>query len=291
MNEHSKGVSAMVGACMIWGLSPIFYKQLAGLAPLEVLAHRTIWSFVTFAGVLLVQGRLGELPRTLSSMRSFAFIALAAVMISANWFLFIYSIGAGRALEASIGYYIFPLMAVLTGFAVLRERIGRLQWVAVGLAAAAVIVLTIGLGVAPWISLILATTFAVYGLMKRWIDAGPVLSVTAEVLLLLPIALGYLVIWGQGGFTASLWQAALLVISGPLTATPLILFSYAAKRASMATIGLTQYLNPTLQFFCATVIFGEVITQWHAIALPLIWIALALYSIAAFRSGRGSTLS
>lgn len=262
MSEARKGILAMIGACLIWGLSPILYKQLSHLPPEEILAHRTIWSFVTFGAVLAMQGRGGALGRLFNAGRQTGLLILAAVLISINWFFFIYAIGIERAVEASIGYYIYPLVAVLAGRLLFGERIAVWQAVAVGLAALAVAVLTYGLGVAPWISLVLAFSFTGYGVVKRWVAAGPVLSVTGETLVLIPVALGYLWIWGQGGFLASGADAAMLLASGPLTATPLILFSYASRRAPMAHVGLTMYLNPTLQFLVAALIFVEPVTRW-----------------------------
>jgi len=285
MTEATKGVLAMVGACVIWGFSALYYKLLADIPPLEVLAHRTLWSVFVFIGVLALQSRLGELRRALSGGRSFLLIGAAALMISTNWFFFIFSIQTGHLMQSSLGYYIFPLVAVALGALVLKERLSRSKKIAVLLAAIAVVQLTLGLGVAPWISLILALTFGLYGLIKRYVAAGPVVSVTAEVFLLMPIALAYLVWLGraEGVFGADLIQSGLLILSGPLTAAPLILFSYASKRAALSTIGLVQYLNPTLQFTIAVVIFGEVLTLWHAIAFALIWAGLAIYSVGAMR--------
>jgi chloramphenicol-sensitive protein RarD len=208
-------------------------------------------------------------------------------MISVNWFLFIYAVGVGRTVEASLGYYIFPLVAVAIGALVLRERLDRWQRVAVALAAIAVLVLTVGLGAPPWISLTLATTFGVYGLLKRWVEAGPVVSVTSEVLLFLPIALRLPRLGGHGPGAGALGPGPCAVRGlGPLTAVPLMLFSYAAKRVRMATMGLIQYLNPSLQFACAILILNEIVTVWHMIAFPLIWLALAVYSTATIRAPR-----
>ncbi|AHM05161.1 RarD [Roseibacterium elongatum DSM 19469] len=281
-------MAALVLACVIWGLSPLFYELLAHIPPQEVLAHRTVWSLIVFAGVLALQSRLREVPRALGGLRPALAVAAAAAMISINWFLFIFAIQAGRTVEASLGYYIFPLVAVLIGAVILREGLCRAQMLAVTLAASAVIVLTVGLGAAPWISLTLAVTFGIYGLLKRMVAAGPVVSVTAEVLILLPIAVAYLA-WlgaGAGAFGQSLGDSLLLIASGPMTATPLILFSYATKRVAMATVGLVQYLNPTLQFATAALILGEVVTPWHMIAFPIIWVALAIYSWATLRQAR-----
>lgn len=292
MSETRSGVWAMLMACVVWGLSPLFYKQLAHVPPIEVLAHRTIWSAVFFGVVLLIQRRLPELKAIVRSPKSMIITVLAALMISLNWFMFIWSIGAGKATEASLGYYLFPLVAVLIGRVVFAERLAPLQWAAVGLAACAVLVLTLGLGVAPWIALALAATFGMYGLMKKGLTIGPVVSVTAEVIALSPIAIAVLV-WShmssQGAFGASFKDTSLLMFSGALTATPLMFFSYAAKRVPMATVGLVQYLNPTLQFLCAVMVFGEPFGPWHSIAFPMIWAALAVYTFATWRQEKART--
>lgn len=289
MQDSTKGIFLMIGACTIWGLSPIYYKLLVNVPPLELLAHRTFWSLVVFAGLLAVQGRLGKLRDALGTGRAVLITGFAALMISTNWFLFIFSVQIGQVRETSLGYYIFPLVAVLLGVVVLRERLAALQWVAVGLAALAVTTLTVGLGSAPWIALTLAVTFGAYGLVKKRLAVGAVVSVTAEVVLLGPLALLWL-LWlqgqGTGIFGVDVRTSGLLVLSGLLTAFPLILFSAAAKKVNMATLGLLQYLNPTLQFFCAVVLFGEPLTPFHIVAFGLIWIALALYSGAGLAQDR-----
>lgn len=276
----------MVGACTIWGLSPVYYKLLDHIPPLEVLAHRTLWSFVFFAGVLLFQGRLRQMVGVMTNRRQVLVVVLASANISVNWFLFIYATMVGRNTETSIGYFIFPLVAVMIGYVTFGERLNLLQKSAVALGVLAVLVLTVGLGSPPWISLILAFTFGIYGMIKKQLPLGPVLSVTCEVLVLVPIALlviGYQHGAGQGAFGPSLWDNALLLFSGPITALPLILFSAAARRVDLSTVGVLQYINPTLQFLCAALIFGETMSLWHGIAFPMIWCALALYSIALWR--------
>lgn len=286
MSEATKGVFAVIAACVIWGLSPLYYKMITHVPPLEVLSHRTIWSLVFFSAILLVQGRLAEVATLIKTRRGLVMTGFAALMISLNWFIFIVSIQIGRAVESSLGYYIFPLVAVVLGMFAFKERLNPGQWVSVALAALAVIVLSVGLGAAPWISLVIALSFGLYGLVKKRTTAGPVVSVTAEVLVLAPVALVWLIgvhylgFGGAGGgvFGHDLRDSLILAASGPLTAGPLILFSYASRRNRMTTLGLVQYLNPSLQFFCAVVIFGEVLTPWHAVALPMIWVALALYS-------------
>ncbi|EDM72046.1 RarD [Roseobacter sp. AzwK-3b] len=291
MSEAVKGVTAMVAVCTVWGLSGIYYKLLSHIPPIEILAHRTLWSLIFFAAVLLIQGRIALVGQALGNRRSAWVIVFAAFMISLNWFVFITSIQIEKAMEASLGYYTFPLVAVLLGAIVFRERLVRAQQLAVALAAAAVITLTVGLGVAPWIALVLASSFGLYGLAKKGLSVGPVVSVTTEVLILSPIAL--VVLWvvhsgGQGAFGTTWRDSALLAFSGPLTATPLILFSYATRRITYATVGLVQYLNPTLQFLVATFIFREAFSFWHAIAFAMIWTALALYTTAAWRQDRAA---
>lgn len=291
MTEAGKGVAAMVTACTIWGLSALFYKLLDHIPPLEVLAHRTLWSLVFFAGVLLLQRRLRELPGVLAAPRQALLLAFGAMMITVNWFCFINSVQIGRAVEASLGYYIFPLASVLLGAIFFRERLGRAQLAAVALAALAVVLLTYGLGVAPWISLLIATTFGLYGVAKKTLTIGPVVSVTAEVAVLAPVAIGFLYYVHSGGaghYGASAYDSALLMASGPLTATPLILFSYATRRLMLASIGLLQYINPTFQFLVAVLVLGEVFSLWHAIAFGLIWVALAIYSTAVWRQDRAA---
>lgn len=299
MQPAARGITAMVGACTIWGLSPLYYKLIAHVPPLEVLSHRTLWSLAFFGIVLMLQKRLAEILVLIRDHRALLPVIFAAVMISVNWFLYILSIQIGRAVEASLGYYIFPLVAVLLGLVAFHERLSAVKWLSVGLAAIAVLVLTLGLGATPWISLALATTFGLYGLIKKRTAAGPVVSVTVEVLVLAPLALVWLVGVHQAGWSGvaerqggvfghDLGDSLILMLSGPLTAGPLILFSYASRRITMATLGLVQYLNPTLQFLCAVMIFREPFSTWHGIAFGLIWVALAIYSAEALRQDRAS---
>ena len=296
MSEQTKGIFAMVSACLIWGLAALYYKQIAHVPPLEVLSHRTLWSLVFLFGLLAYTGRLNEIGAMLLDKRSLVIVFVAAVLISLNWFTYIVAIQIGRVLESSLGYYIFPLVAVLLGYLFLGERLTRVQLLAVGLATLAVVVLTIGLGVAPWISLILAISFGFYGLSKKSLKIGPVVSVMGEVIVLAPIALIWL--WGvhqlgwtgfggkQGGYFGNGWNTGLLIFAGPITAAPLVLMSYAMKRLTLASAGLVQYLNPTMQFGLGALIFMEPVTGWHFIAFVLIWLGLALYSFEALRRER-----
>ena len=293
MKHTPYGIIAILSASIIWGLSSLFYKALAHVPPLEVLSHRTLWSLVFFGVILALRGRLGAVWQALRQPRTVAGLVLAAVMISLNWGGFITSVQFGYALEASLGYYFFPLMVVLLGALFFGERFSRWQGVALALMGLAVAVLTFGLGAPPWIALFLASTFSAYAILKKRINAGPMVSVFIEVLLLAPFAAiwlfgahtyGWAVVDRTGGWFGNSWHdTILLILTGPMTALPLLLFSFATQRVKLSTVGLIQYLNPSLQFTVAVMIFLEPVTQWHAIALPLIWGALALYSFETWR--------
>jgi chloramphenicol-sensitive protein RarD len=287
----------MVAACAIWGLSPIYFRAIAHVPPGEVLAHRALWSAAMFAGVLAVQGKAGAL-RTLVAARPWRLL-LTVVLVSSNWFLFILAVQIGQATQASLGYYIFPLVTVALGMAVLGERLGRAQAVAVGLAALAVGILTVGLGEPPLLALLLATSFGLYGLLKKTLAAPPVVSVAAEVLFVAPplalwLAGLHLGLWvedpvrGSGHFGRDWAISLLLVLAGPLTAVPLLLFTYASRRITLTALGLAQYLNPTLQVLVAVLLLREPFGPWHAVAFGLIWVALALYSGATWRADRAA---
>ena len=290
VSEAGKGILGIVAACTIWGLATLYYKAMAHVPPLEVLAHRTVWTFALFGVLLAVQGRFRtavELIRGPGRGR----VWLAAGIVAVNWGLFIWAIQAGHAVEASLGYYIFPLVTVLLGVAVLGERLTRGQGVAVALAAGAVALLTYGLGVAPYVALALALTFAPYMLIKKQMAAPAAVSVTAEVMLLLPLAVAWLAL-AQGGAVAGGWfgrdvySTLMLPVTGLITGGPLILFSWGAQKVRLATLGVVQYLNPTLQAVVAVAVFGEAFTGWHQGAFALIWGALAIWSVEGWRQDR-----
>lgn len=292
MSEAGKGILAIVGACTIWGLATLYYKALAQVPPLEVLAHRTVWTFAFFGVLLAVQGRFRAVPALLrGGLRGR--VVLAAGIVAVNWGLFIWAIQSGHAVQASLGYYIFPLVSVCLGVLVLGERLTRGQGVAVGLACGAVGVLTYGLGVAPWVALALAVTFAPYMLIKKQLAAPAAVSVTAEVLVLLPLAvvwlgLAHAGVVGGGWFGRDAFTTAMLPVSGLITGGPLILFSWGAQRVRLSTLGLVQYLNPTLQAITAVMVFREPFTGWHGVAFAMIWGALAMYSLEGWRQERAA---
>lgn len=280
----------MIAAGAIWGLSPLYYKVIDHVPPGEVLAHRAIFSFVTFFAVLLFQGRARQMIRSLfSSPGKFGTTLLTATLIGSNWLLFIFAIQTGRATEASLGYFLYPLIAVFLGFVTFKERLTPPQWTAVGMTAAAVLYLSVFLGEFPWLATVLASTFAVYGLIKKRATEGAVASVASESLVLTPFALIWLagvhhLSWPDftgrtgGWFGNEFLTTAMLASAGLITAGPLVLMSYGLKRIRYAEGGFLLYTNPTLQFLVAVLIFVEPFTGADLLAFGLIWVALLVFS-------------
>lgn len=287
LSDGTKGIAAILLACTIWGFATLYYKALAHVPPLEVLAHRSLWTLVFFGLLLALQRRLRAAPALVAGPLGWRVLGAAGI-VSVNWGLFIWAIQSGHAVQASLGYYILPLVSVVMGVLLLKERLTAGQGVAVALAALAVVVLTFGLGVLPWVSLALALSFAPYLVIKKKLAAPAVVSVTAEVLVIAPFALALLVWQGGGAFFADIHTALMLPLSGLITGGPLILFSWGAQRVRLSTLGLAQYLNPTLQMYSAVMIFGEPFTLWHGIAFAMIWAALAIYSAEVWRQDRAS---
>ena len=291
VSDYKKGILALLAANLIWGFAPILYRALDHVRADETLAHRTIWSFLFFAIFIAFQGRSRELAGLATNKALRGRILLAAVLIAANWGIFIYAIVIGQALQAGFAYYIFPIIAVAFGVLLFKERMQPAQWLAIAIVIVAVATFGAANGAVPYLALVLAVTFALYGIVKRGIGVGPVMSVTAETGAVTLLGVGWL-IWlhfmtaGGIAFGQDWYDSLLLILSGPLTGGPMILFSYAAARLNYAELGLIQYMNPTLQTFVAVMLFAEPFSPIHALALGLIWIALAIYSVAAFRAVR-----
>lgn len=285
------GVISAGSGYALWGLSVIFYKQLTTVPPFELLAHRTLWSLV-LAGLVLVILRRGHfLVAVLKNGRHAAALVVTALIIASNWFVFIYSINESRVLETSLGYYINPLISVLIGVWALGERLTRPQMAAAFLAFLGVANMTWALGDLPWISLFLAASFALYGYLRKILPVGPLEGLLIEMAVLTPAALIYLDSQGAGlGLTAfesgGLWIEFLLVMTGPMTAVPLILFNYGAQRIRLATLGLMQYMAPTTQFALAVWLYGEVLTNAHIVTFALIWVGLGVFSFDSWRVER-----
>lgn len=281
MTDPQKGVLSIIAACCIWGFAPLYYHALHEVPAPEMMAHRTIWTALCFGLVASLTHRWGEARALVTGPDRWRILA-AALLIGFNWFFFIWAVVAGRAVEASLGYYIYPLVSAVLGVVLFGEALRGVQGFAIGLVALAVLVLTFGLGVAPVVALALAVSFALYSAAKKRIRSAAMISVLVEVLIIGPPLLAWL-LWlgwqGQGWFGRDLYHSVMLPLAGPLSGGPLILFSYGAQRVRLATSGLTQYLNPTLQFLSAWLIMGEAVTVWHGLALALIWAAIALYTL------------
>ena len=271
----------------MWGLFPLYWPLLEPAGAIEILAHRVCWSLVTMLVLTIALQRTPYLRSILRDRRVLVLLSIGAVVISFNWGGFIYGVNSDRVVEVSLGYFINPLVTVLLGVVVLGEKLRRLQWVAVGIAALAVVVLTVDYGHPPWIAFLLAGSFGTYGLVKKKADVGAVESLTFETMVLTPVALAYLV-WlsanGGGGFTThGADHAVLLVTTGLVTAVPLICFGAAATRVPLTTIGLLQYLAPTFQFVLGLTVFHEVMTPVKWFGFALVWLALALFTSEAIR--------
>lgn len=259
----------------------MYFRALKGVAPLEIAAHRALWSLVLLAGIVVVARRGPALRTLLGHRRQLGVLVATTLLVSGNWLLFIWAVNEGRLLEASLGYFINPLVNVLLGVVFLGERLRRAQQVAVALAAAGVSVMIFTLGHLPWISLTLAASFGAYGLLRKRFAIDPVVGLMVETGLLTPFALAFLAWKAAEGTGAGVsW---LLVASGVVTAVPLILFTEGAARLKLSTLGLMQYLAPTGQFLIAVFAFGEPFTATHAVTFGCIWASLALYSADALR--------
>lgn len=283
--RRRSGVLFGVGAYVWWGLCPGFFPLLLPAGSLEVLAHRIVWSAACLLGVLVVARRLGDL-RTLSG-RTWALLAAASALISLNWGVYIYATTHGHVVDAALGYFINPLLTVVIGVLVFRERIGRWQLVALALALIAVVVLTVEVGTPPYVAVALAASFALYGLVKKVVVADPRVSVAVETFLALPLAGGYLItlqVLGQGHFVGyGTGHTILLMLAGPITAVPLLLFAAGAQRLPMITMGLLFYLNPALQMAWGVLVGHEPMPVGRWVGFALIWVALGVMTVGSLR--------
>ncbi|MEW2413436.1 EamA family transporter RarD [Streptomyces sp. NPDC046866] len=289
-SEQRTGLLYGFGAYGMWGLVPLFWPLLKPAGAVEILAHRMVWSLAVVGVLLLAMRRWGWIRELLRRPRKLGLTALAATVISVNWGLYIWAVNHGAVVESSLGYFINPLVTIAIGVLLLGERLRRAQWAAVGIGFLAVLVLAIGYGRPPWISLVLAFSFATYGLIKKKLNMGGVESLAAETALLFLPALGYL-LWlgsqGRSSFTAGgFGHSALLASTGLITAVPLVFFGAAAIRVPLSTLGLLQYLAPVFQFALGVVYFHEAMPPERWAGFSLVWAALALLTWDALRTAR-----
>lgn len=291
MKNQRDGIAAALAAYVIWGLVPIFFKQLAAVPALEIIAHRVLWSLLLVGALLAARGALGPVRRHAANPRTLARAALGAALVMTNWLTFVWAVNAGRILETSLGYFITPLVSILLGVAVLHERLRPRQWVAVALALAGVALEGWRIGGLPWVSLALSATFGSYGLLRKQLPVDAAGGLLLETACAAPFAAIYLLWLGQAGnFGDTPAIDLLLIASGIVTAVPLLLFAIGARRLPLSTMGFLQYLAPSLTFLVAILLYGEPMNLARLAAFAAIWAGLALYT-ADMVAGRKSALA
>jgi chloramphenicol-sensitive protein RarD len=277
------GILSAALAFLCWGLFPLYFHAISEVPPMQILVHRVLWSLLFLAAILTARRQWGWLGELRSRPRVMASFAVSSLLLSGNWLLYIWAVNNGHVIDASLGYFINPLVNVMLGYLVLKERLRRGQWAAIALAAAGVLWLTWQAGQMPWIALMLAASFGGYGLMRKTAALGALEGLSFETLILFPFALGYLVwlsVHGQNSFTTAHADSTrwLLVAAGPITAIPLLLFASGARKIPLSVLGLLQYIGPTIQMSLGIFMFHEAFTQARLAGFVLIWSALALYA-------------
>jgi len=277
----------------IWGFFPLFFHQLTHVSPMDVLSNRAVWACV-FVGILLTLGRRwGNVLAVFRTPRQFAMLALAALLVGSNWLMFLWAVGHQQVVASSLGYFLTPLINVLLGLVVLKERLNRLEWISVALAVAAITNEVLALGSLPWVSLFLAATFGTYGLVRKQVPVDALSGLWLETLAMLPVC-GIYAIWqGQSGHQVfgahDLLTTGLLVGAGVLTALPLIAFAAATQRLDLATVGMLMYINPTMQFLTAILVFDEPLQTARLLSFALIWAGLFVFSWSMWLKYRNPT--
>jgi len=286
-----RGFAYGVAAYGLWGILPIYFKLLKAVPPVDIVAQRVLWSIPVLAFLLSITSGWAKVRQATRERRTMMLLLASAALIGVNWVLYVYAVNSGHILAGSLGYYLNPLANVLLGRLVLKEKLTRLQWVAVAIAAAGISVLAVEALSQLWISLVLCATFATYGLVRKIAPVDALPGLTLETLLLAPLCVAWLtysLASGQPSFGVSTSDTWLLALAGLVTATPLLLFTAAARRLRLSTLGMLQFLAPTLQFLLAVGIYGEPFTTAHAIAFAAIWSALGIYVFAMLHNARAS---
>jgi chloramphenicol-sensitive protein RarD len=288
--DSRRGLILGALAYTLWGTFPLYWTLLQPAGAVEILAHRIVWSLVTMLLIVVLLRRTHHLKALLRDRRKALIITGAAVVISVNWGGYIWGVNNGRVVETSLGYFINPLVTVLMGVLIVGERLRRLQWVAMGIAFVAVAVLTVDYGRPPWVALLLAFSFGTYGLAKKQAGVGAVESITLETIVMAPVAaayIGWLASTGESSFGShGAGHALLFTTTGVITAIPLMLFGAAAIRVSMVSLGLLQYLAPTIQFALGLLVFHEAMPASRWIGFGMVWVALALFTVEALNHRR-----
>lgn len=286
----NRGVLYGISAYLMWGFFPIYFKALQVVPSLEIMLHRVVWSFIFIASLIILRREWPKLKESLRNPRLLLVYTLSALLLATNWLVYIYGINSGQVVETSLGYFINPLVSVALGVIILRERLRPLQWAAIGIAALAVIYLTVQVGSPPWIALALAFSFGLYGLIKKIAPLGALQGLSLETaLLFLPAALYLLYSYfqGTGAFgREGLSVTILLALAGIITALPLLLFSSAARAISLTLLGILQYIAPTVQFLLGIFLYNELFTLTRLVGFSLIWVALLIFTFEGLNERR-----
>lgn len=286
-NKSKNGVIYAVAAYMLWGVLPIYWKLFKGVSPMHVLANRILWAFVFMAIWLAVTGKFGDFLSAFKVRHNITLIFAASVLIAVNWGVFIWAVGDGRILETSLGYYINPLIAVALGIIIFKEKLNKFQVVSIVLAFIGIMVRSLGLGAFPWVSLTLAFSFGIYSAIKKYVPVSSAIGLAVETAMLFPLALGFIIyeeITGKGTFfnpTVSASNIILLILSGAITAIPLLLFAKGAKRLKLSTVGFIQYIGPSLMLMTGVFIYGEKFNTSVAVSFVFIWAACLVYLLGS----------
>lgn len=293
-SSHTTGLLLGILGYLFWGLFPLYFALLDQVSPIDVVAHRIIWSLIFVAIILLLTKQWRSFTRAFNR-RIVLILGSAAIFLAINWLVYVYAVSTNQVLQASLGYFINPLISVAMGVVVLKERLRRTQWVAVGIALIAVAVLTVAYGAVPWIALTLGFSFGIYGLLKKYANMSSIQSLGIETAVLFPfsiIILVYSISTGSESFAVDgLGITALLIMLGPITALPLLAFGGAATRIPLSTLGLLQYITPIGQFLLGILVFQEVMTESRWIGFILVWVALVVFSVDMYRHTRSNRIS
>lgn len=293
MKDRNIGLISTLACYILWGLLPLYWHVLEHLNPVFILANRIVWSAVFTVSILLVTGKLGEVKAVFRDKTKMRFMIPAAITITINWGVYIWAVNSGHILDSSIGYYMNPLVVFAIGMVLFHEKSGVIDWISLGLATIGVLIATIAYGAFPWIAVVLALSFGLYGTLKKLGGVGGITSIAVETIILAPFALLFLAL--SPASYESIAQltpltAVLLLLTGVVTATPLILFTFGVNRLPLSTVGFLQYSSPTLQLLIGVLVFHEVLTQDRVIAFAFIAVALVLYTIGMVRRARTSRL-
>ncbi len=289
MKDRNIGLLSTLACYLLWGLLPLYWHALEHLNSVFILANRIIWSAVFTVTILLVSKRFGEVKAVIRDKKKMRFMIPAAIAITINWGVYIWAVNAGHLLDSSIGYYMNPLMVFAIGIVLFHETSGVIDWIALSLATIGVLIATIAYGAFPWIAIVLALSFGIYGTLKKLAGVGGLTSIAVETLLLLPFALLFVAIAPESHASIAALTpltTVLLLLSGIVTASPLILFTFGVNRLPLTTVGFLQYSSPTIQMLIGVLVFKEVLTQDRIIAFAFIAVALVLYTIGMVQRAR-----